>query len=220
MRRIPVFVLMTLGVLPGTIARAACPTNYASSGRYDFYPTEPTWAYGSPDGPSYDLPAGRVHSRWGGASETGNSFSLIVHDDYWIEGPAGSTPIPITARLHVTGVAIGGTRGLPPYGCSYARLSAELAFDAQHVGTSAEAACADVPVDEVLSVSLSRVVGEIFQLTISVATGAASSHASVDGVLTFDDLPAGYSIRSCQGFANAPTPTRSASWGSLKAAYR
>jgi hypothetical protein len=42
----------------------------------------------------------------------------------------------------------------------------------------------------------------------------------VSDQLTFEGLPPGYSIQSCQGDAAQPTPTLARSWGSLKNIYR
>jgi hypothetical protein len=219
----------TLGLLAGALALtsasagAACPTNYASTGPYQFYPTEAVWRYfANPtiDGPSYDLIQGTMHSTWGACSEQTLSFYMTVHDDYWLEGPASATAIPFIVRMHVTGIAQGGTRPLPPYGCAYAEMSADLSSGALHDGVSANSFCTSVAVDRLLSVSVEHLPGEVFQVTMMLNTGGSCSFATADGVLTFEGVPPGYSIRSCQGYAAFPTPTRPTTWGNVKAAYR
>jgi len=44
--------------------------------------------------------------------------------------------------------------------------------------------------------------------------------ATIRQTLTFDGLPAGYTIQSCQGFTAQPTPAFARSWGAVKASYR
>jgi hypothetical protein len=208
MRRFTLGLLVSALALSSAPAGGACPTNYASTGPYQFYPTEAVWRYfDNPtiDSPSYDLILGTMHSRWGACSEQTLSFYMTVHDDYW---------------LHVTGVAQGGNRPLPPYGCAYAEISADLSSGALHDGLSANSSCTSVDVDRLLSIPLEHLPGEVFQVTMKLNTGGSCSFATADGVLRFEDVPAGYSIRSCQGYDAFPTPARPTSWGNVKAAYR
>lgn len=222
MRRFTLGLLVSALALSSVPSHGACPSNYASFRGFQFFPTEPVWSYSAnpSGGPSYDLVQGMMHSNWGGCSEQTESFYMTVHDDYWLEGPASATAISFNVRFHVTGVAQGGTRPLPPYGCAYAEMSADLSSGALHDGVSANSFCTSVAVDRLLSIPLEHLPGEVFQVTMKLNTGGSCSFATADGALTFEDVPAGYSVRSCQGYAACPTPARPTTWGNVKAAYR
>ena len=72
----------------------------------------------------------------------------------------------------------------------------------------------------VLALPLSHLVGEEFELVYEVNASAEFS-ASAHGALSFAELPTGYGVASCQGFAgDGAVSIRRASWGALKLHYR
>jgi hypothetical protein len=78
-----------------------------------------------------------------------------------------------------------------------------------------------VPVNHQLRVTLTQAVGSIFELTWAVNAGGHFADASLGGVLHFE-LPAGYAVRSCQGYVagDAEVATRPSTWGEVKSRYR
>ena len=78
-----------------------------------------------------------------------------------------------------------------------------------------------------LPISISRASGSTFDIYLTVSATAGSgdifaygSDGSASLRLTFPDLPAGYSLVSCQGFGAGVTAAKRSSWGALKARYR
>jgi hypothetical protein len=77
-------------------------------------------------------------------------------------------------------------------------------------------------VDSLITVQLQHQVGEKFTVRADLSVwgrGAGPSTVRASAVLRFAGLPAGAAVTSCQGYS-LPVPTRTASWGQVKARYR
>jgi hypothetical protein len=202
---------------------------------YRFYTSPPTTAT---QRGAYDLVRGSIEAVAYGTSAT-NMYMLqaetrvATHDVYRLEGPLTGLPVTFTARLRLNIVCAGdtfssrGTGWIIPAGL----VTADLGED----GTSNRSSLRiqenlrDV---RDLSIVLNRSVGEVFPLRMALMTeGTASPDNSTDegfpryaeasGLLSFPDLPPGYSLVSCQGFASdAPVGARPTTWGRIKTLYR
>ena len=79
-----------------------------------------------------------------------------------------------------------------------------------------------------ISIPIQRAARERFLLTYRLLAVAVSAEAygqaagdSKGAFLTFEGLPQGSRVVSCQGFTqDFPVATRSLTWGALKTAYR
>jgi hypothetical protein len=156
----------------------------------------------------YDLAHGTLTASGTTEPECCGYGSGSTHDVFTLFGPAGSALISLTAHLHVTASVTGsGTAG------------ASL-----REGASNGASYADPPGpdDATISITIARHVGETFDLFLDYnATACGDGDASLNGTLSFSDLPPGYAVASCQGFLSDPSvPAATTSWGRLRAIYR
>lgn len=73
-----------------------------------------------------------------------------------------------------------------------------------------------------VSIQITRAPSEPFRLDLSVGCVAPwAEFVDIEGTLTFEDLPSGVTIRSCQGYGEDPTTAAAAgSWGRLKIRHR
>jgi hypothetical protein len=145
--------------------------------------------------------------------------SASTHDVFTLLGPAAAPPITFHAHAIVrTGIYCG-------YGDvaqAYASIS-DGAFEGAGIAGSTDSCL--VTTD--LPISISRASGSTFDIYLTVSATAGSgdifaygSDGSASLRLTFPDLPAGYSLVSCQGFGAGVTAAKRSSWGALKARYR
>lgn len=202
---------------------------------YRFYTSPPTTAT---QRGAYDLIRGRIEAVAYGTSAT-NMYMLqaetrvATHDDYQLIGPEGGAPLDFTARLRLDIVCAGDT--FSSRGTGYYIPAGLVTADFGEEGAGQPASLwirENFRGARELSIVMHRSVGESFSLrTAVVAEGTAGPDNSTDegfpryaeviGELSFPDLPAGYAIVSCQGYASdAPVRARNATWGRLKTLYR
>ena len=65
-----------------------------------------------------------------------------------------------------------------------------------------------------------RMTVEEFPISVSIGLVTGRVRAFAAGVLTFANLPPGYSIQSCQGYTGTPVPVARRTWGAIKQLYR
>ena len=142
---------------------------------------------------------------------------VTVNEDFTLEGLPLGTPIAITARLDVR---IEMNQGYVGGGGAGARLTNPLGGEVQWSVQSPDTGEVDLVRDTVLTLPLSVQAGSPFRLGFGVNCGSSEMIVSVDGVFSFDGLPSQSSIVSCRGFTQIPVPTRTTTWGGVKARYR
>jgi hypothetical protein len=203
-------------------ATADCPLNSWISNPVVGSSTAPSFSFFSG---SYNHVTGTFAASSSGGGEVGNSTSLSLADTYWLVGPSSATPIPLQARVHLTGAASASFELLPGglQGC----FNAGMTFELRHLTTTAQVTarattspCQSIVIDESVQLPLEKPPGEPFTLNFDLrVSNSTFQHANANGLLTFA-LPPGYSIASCQGFAGPTVPAAPSSWGRLKTAYR
>ena len=221
-------LLLLLLILPAA-AFAACPTNHAYSGPYDWFNGNAVWDEGIVCGHvTVNLPAGTVQlSGAGGVGEQTCGANLDVSDVYQLVGPASATPLPFTVRVHHSG-EVPASWYLDPYlafYCHPSHVTSNLtvgsltdSFSDDSFGPD-EASCSGHLVSADRTFPISKLPGEPFTIRFSLSVGGYVN-CTIKETLTFEGLPAGYSIQSCQGYSAQPTPATNPSWGALKASYR
>jgi len=210
-------------LLAASRASAVCPENIIFNGcgndAVGITSTTPTfsfeeqpWQAGDPCLLAcYDLPHGTIHARAQGNTASADCNSGVITEDlYEIVGLAPGPAVPFFAELEVTGSLTGP--------CSILAELEELppgAAASQSVGLPTPA------LHFVLHIPLTHATGEQFKIQMSLSALGNFPDGLVDanGVLRFGGLPAGASVRSCQTY-ELPVPTRPATWGALKSAYR
>jgi hypothetical protein len=222
-------ILLLLGLLVPATAFAACPTNHAGSGPYEWFNGNPVWDEGIVCGHvTVNLPAGIVQlSGGGGVGEQTCGASLSVSDVYQLVGPASATPFSFTARVHLSGEVPAQWFPDPflPFHCHSTSVVSDLTvggatdhFTDNSFGFDSQS-CSGHPVSADRSFPLSKLPGEAFTISLQSSVSGYMA-ATIRQTLTFDGLPAGYTIQSCQGFSAQPTPAFARSWGAVKASYR
>ncbi len=151
---------------------------------------------------SYDLTAGQIGIRTFSTSHEGYTNLLTTRDEFVVDGPANAPAVSFSAILSVSGL----------YGIGLARLT---------VGSQSEEVWFTGATPSQLQLFLTRNVGEPFIVEM-YGEGHASplNPSEFRGALGFTALPAGFSLRSCQGYASQPVATRATSWGRVKQFYR
>lgn len=163
------------------------------------------------------------------------SFGLVsTHDEFTVLGPEGASPAAFTVRLGLTALCT----GYFTYWCGPTNPNATCSMPSGDVsarlveGAVNEASYRGRNTSAPLELTVTRAPGEAFTLGVKVVANApgdfddavdAVSHAaaSIAAVLSFPDLPAGWSVVSCQGYqAGQIVPTRNTTWGRLKISYR
>jgi hypothetical protein len=220
-------VLLTIVValtITSATATAQCPSSGWDVGFTSGSSTQPIYSAG---GASWNLIEGRFSGGASGATEMGGFLSMTVRDIYRIVGPASAVPIPFRARVVLSGHASGSMETVPGAGsgCFGSSVTFELIPEGglpayAEIGSS-QSPCAGVDIDAVVELALAKLPGEEFLLRhrFYISSGAYQT-AFAEGLLTFLDLPPGYSIASCQGYVGPAVPTSNASWGQLKHTYR
>lgn len=235
-----VLALTALGVAASTPAFAqGCPgSNYSGSyypspvdaSSSDISATIPAPGTASQYQLEWDHAMGTVRALSGGAGCPGPGGSAVVRsmDEFVLVGPpAAAVSIGIRASAHVhlgTGVMEVHGPGGPEYVCvTGTRALLRLATDSDSAEVElTQSPCPGPTAEQVLSLARSVVPGVPFRVDLLALafTGCAAS-AEASATLSFTDLPVGYSIQSCSGFAGGVSvPTRSSTWGRIKSHYR
>lgn len=225
-RLLPIVFVALLGIAP---ARAACPTNHAYGGPYDWFDSNPVWDQGIVCGHvSVDLRSGWAQlSGGGGIGEQTCGAGLDVSDVYQLAGPPAGTPFAFTARIHLSG-EVPASWFKDPYlafYCHGSRVTSDLTVgSATDHFTDTQAGfdslgCVTHAVSADRTFPLSKLPGETFTIRFQSNVSGYTT-CTIRQTLTFEGLPPGYTIQSCQGYAAQPTPALARSWGSLKNSYR
>jgi len=223
-------IVLGLVVLP-VRATAACPTNIAFRGDptdpHAISSSAPIWSDRVQCGQfSLNLVAGTIQLiGGGGGGEYSCSSGLHASDDYQLEGPASADPIPFQVRVHLTGDLTAGLQSYPIIGitCNWSRIWFTLSSGAASTVFSDETSyppCVGKTISGDLALPLAKLPGEPFTVRYEPMSGTGGGVATINGVVSFTELPAGYSIVSCQGYGSQPVPALPTSWGRLKKAYR
>lgn len=228
---------VALTVLPSA-AEAECPTNSLVCTNY--YPpvterllsTDPQAALWCS---SYDLRLGHVAaSAQSGHFEIFANSEVCVEDEYQASGGTPGGLLTIRAEWHLTGSIASSPSCFPGYEAANGayilatltepQTGESVSFDAYTPPGECDENCcygSSAPVDRVMSLSIQVAEGSAFHLKFCAGAGAAGGYATLQGRLSFQDLPPGITIRSCQGFVqDEPVQMRSTSWGRAKAIYR
>lgn len=178
---------------------------------------------GSPGQPAYgrfDLVAGTefVHANVTNGSST-RQVRVTAQDRYVILGILPNL-VSFSVRLRIVGEAFAGG-GPGDSGGVIAHLQREgngIPPDDGTWGTFN----GFVPVDEELVLNLTENVGQSFGLEwLLEAVAQNGGRGIATATLTFTGLPKGAHVESCHGYApDLPVPSRPASWGQVKSAYR
>ncbi len=187
---------------------------------------------------SFDLRLGHFHAKAdmeitymaGGALAHGR---VRAHDTYTVLGPDGASAAPITVRLDYYATCSGyyeysGFNG----NLSMPSGDAQLALAGGDAQSASRHHTGNGTYHDSLEIVVTRAPGGTFELSFDVhaiASGVAdysndygsNRTAVVDANLVFRDLPAGWSIVSCQGFqAGQIVPVHTRTWGQLKSGHR
>lgn len=228
--RATLFTALSLALVP-TLGSATCPTNYAQGvGRREpdlLQSTSPTWNVSVPCGDiAIDLIAGTVQLSGGGAGgEYTCSAYVEANDTYQIIGPNRDAPLAFDVRVHLSGEVGGGLQSWPYIGTICSSISFRFgltsgASAAEFADRTTISPCSGHAFESDLVLHLTKLPGEPFPVRYRPELSAHGAHGFIRGVILFEGLPDGYSIRSCQGYGGQPVPATSRSWGELKHTYR
>jgi hypothetical protein len=162
----------------------------------------------------YSIPGGTLYSAASSGFD-GCRAQTTVEDDFSVIGAPAGTVVPLTARLSLSLYA----NDLMGPGNAYAGLvegtSNSSAVDWNLIDFGGNTR------ETVLSVQVTAIVGTPFHMRYFVGSHVGElCFAQWHGTFDFTEIPAGVSVVSCNGYAQAPTPTLPSSWGRLKARYR
>jgi hypothetical protein len=191
-----------------------------SNGWWDYYPVQPAgsleaqgiepWQAGSSCLVScYDIPAGVIVTKGWGSPYDECGTGVVTRDTYQVGGVEPGGILSFAAELWVTGTIR-----------SPAEFYAGLCE--RHAGGSCVDGWAeDTTFDFHLRLSLQHAAGDTFTVECDLygMGHQMNGEARGTGVLHFSGLPVGAYVTSCQGY-DLPVPTRSTSWGRVKATYR
>jgi len=189
-------------------AHAQCPENFGLVGGpvcgTPFTSTQAALSFAPPGcfndfgSVTYDLTQGTVLVKSVSHADYGFDSWCRTTDDFFIDGPASGTPLALSVIL-----------------------TADKTYGSEvHLVAQTDSASTSGPSHEVLRLSLLKLPGEHFTLSMYVFVYALLSRGTASCTLAFSQLPAGYTLKSCQGYAGTPVATRSTTWGRLKASYR
>jgi hypothetical protein len=213
-------VILVLGLAAAGPARADCPRSWFGFG--DGPPRSESTAavrdttFGPVDGcdfgsASYDLTRGVLALDYRPCLQ--KSAGCVLQDSFTIVGPPRGTGLRVFAIFDLSGDTPNPCGGS---GCAVLRKAVLCAgAGADSVGwvdAGPHGAELVVPVD--------AIVGEPFFASAGLWLTLAGSGGVLQGSIYFQGLPPGAGVRSCQGFAQEPTPTPDSSWGRIKARYR
>jgi hypothetical protein len=172
---------------------------------------------------SYSIPAGKLDVAMPSYQPLVIRHArAIVRDDFTVLGPGSGVPYTLRLRVHVTGNAYS-----PGGFGDDAGLTLALGPTTPLAGDPAPSHSwgtfdGPVAVDDSLDLVLNRLGGSPVGLTIDATAGGNGAGTS-SGVMAFAfvGLPQGWSVTSCNGYAqDGPVPAAQASWGRVKASYR
>jgi hypothetical protein len=162
----------------------------------------------------YDIPAGRLDaSCWPFIGQCSYGKSL-VEDEFTISGPPDGTLIDFTAVLEI--YAQGGCIMGPAF--AYAGIrdgnlnASDLELDLCMLNGAS--------FDTVLSIPVEAIVGTPLRMTYYVEAVIHDAPSTIRGIFSFENLPAGALVVSCNRFVQGPVQISPASWGRLKSVYR
>ena len=233
--RTPLFtaaVVFAISMFVATFARAQCPSSTLSC-----YPVT------SSQQAIIDLvcpnDGGVIHinlitgmfSASGSGSSHGGRGEFTAMDRYTLSGLPAGTPATITAKLHLTGSTASGCVPLNSTSWPQGTVSGGFYYSGTYNTVSVSspltqcsgASCCTGPasMNQDVTRSISCLAGQAFDLGTTLFAGASGGGSNISGTLTFESLPAGASIVSCQGFTqSAPVAANATSWGKLKQIYR
>jgi hypothetical protein len=154
----------------------------------------------------YELVLGTFFGDAFGCLEGGSSAGLQAMDRYRVVGPATTIPIAFTANLDMQGLVEGDQQYLFQVGSGmpeYTNLPQPL------------------PQTAIATIALQYLPGEEFVLQWGFKfIGNNFAFATVDGTLSFAGLPAGYAVRSCQGYTSDTIGIAPITWGAVKTLFR
>ena len=213
-------VAMFLLIASSSASIAACPQNHFSIGisnQFSSLPVDSRTYSGPNTSPayataSYNVPAGTLSLgfiSYGAEVDAG----VYVEDDFSVVGLPDGTPVSITAHMS------GQLRGSPgPAIVAYVQATLK---DVN--GNSQTAETPALSYD--LSLPVQATAGQTFRLHFELNGYGITSATTATGVgnaaFSFEGLPPGVVVTSCQGyFSGAPVATRLSTWGRVKAIYR
>lgn len=196
------------------IAHAQCPPDTVQCLGAPTVTSEPgyscigPWTADQPCfGACYDLPKGEIAILGGGVMNPW-VYSVAVEDEYWLVGPPSASPIQFAARLDFKGSCDSANHG--PCGMETGNFATWSEFTAVNPGPGVNYTF--LPVE--------RLPGESFRVRTWMAVSSPGiPSADLRARLEFVDVPAGWTVASCQGYS-VPTPTAWSTWGEVKARYR
>jgi hypothetical protein len=146
---------------------------------------------------------------------------VILRDLFTFHGPADGTPYTIHLRVRARGDAY--SPGGP--GDSDGTILSLSATTPQAGDPSASRGwgtfAGSYSYDDSLDLVLTRLGGPPVGITLDASSVGSNGLATGHFDFRFVDLPPGWSVTSCKGYREEqPVPTRVASWGRVKAAYR
>lgn len=223
MRRLA-FAALALLLSPVLSRAEICPTNSFATGGTGYFEDTSTAPRASWFGFAYDLVAGTVQGGHTGSGEAGSFAQLTAQDRYTIVGPTSATPVQFLVRCRFTGTVGGALVNLPFGGPTCLGSQALLRITSASLSDEATVAsdpCGPRAFDETLELELAKLPGEEFTLAaLASLTAGHTIEATASGLISFVNLPPGYSVQSCQGYAGVPVAVRPRSWGAVKQLYR
>jgi hypothetical protein len=168
----------------------------------------------------FDFPNGRFFGTGHGLFGRGGSFMNVKGSDvYFLEGAPGG-PFLIHAELQIQ-VQMGN---LPPPDCgicnSHAGEFKATLYDSKGGGDSTEV-CLCWNTTQTIGLDLSVLNLEEFRLSCGIAGFEVGSDiANIEARIRFTGVPPLARLSSCHGVNEQAVPTKSTSWGRVKATYR
>jgi hypothetical protein len=141
-----------------------------------------------------------------------------LEDEFQIHGLSPGTRVDLTAKLGVHII----TRF---YNCSeaFANAQAKIVHDSADSSTVLvrfPCVTASVARDTVVALMFPAEADVPFRLRVKVRAHVTKAIVTASGLLSFEGLPPGSSITSCNGFYQQATQVQVTSWGRVKAFYR
>lgn len=209
-----VLILLISSFAPDTFASSQCPQNSVSCADGTFYSTDPTFSRncGNAGSASYSIPNGTL-----AASMSASSAGASTEDVYEIVGLPPGTQLTFSALLWVT---VSFYAYSYPYFCPG---SAQVFLDeGTGGGPIYNWQCSNQFQQGGFSLSLQHASGESFHVHCQVQIGGGTLvGGTINGTLSFVDLPPGAAVISCNGYQQGtPLPVHAATWGYVKSMYR
>jgi hypothetical protein len=186
---------------PAVVVFSALETSDAPSARVAF---QGSWA-------SYDLVAGTISTMAFVDVASHNTSRALATDRFELRGGVAAA---VTIRLRLYSDAVTDPSGRVAWIIGSARLTAR--------DQTVTAETTTVGISPFIEISTYLIDGEPIEITYeAMAEGwGYGPSCLVSGQIEFIGLPEGAQIISCNGFNATPVPTRSVTWGAVKALYR